>query len=113
MNNFVQVEYKESTADPSISCVFQNLSDISEKECCIAHKLHMCDQKEVQDVEECDTDLPYRINLKLGASVTSGQRYCFTAIASNSTYTMKVEGSFIAGKACDYCTTCSYNYQAP
>ena len=73
--------------------MFPNQSDISEKTCCITHQL--CDQKEPQDTQECNKDLQYKIDLE--ASVSSGQLYCYTVIATNDTYTVKVEGRFIAG----------------
>ena len=95
-NNFVQVEYKENTSDSTISCVFPNQSDISEKVCCITHQL--CDQKE-RISQECNKHLQYKIDLEASESVSSGQLYCYTAIASNNTYTVKVEGSFITGIA--------------
>ena len=30
-NNFVQAEYRETTSESTISCMFQNQSDMSEK----------------------------------------------------------------------------------
>ena len=100
-NNFVQVEYKEA-ADPTILCVFTNQSDIPEKACCIAH--YPCDQEDPQDIYECDEKLPYTTEIEV--SVASDQQYCYTAIASNGTYTVKIKGSFITG-----ISTLSPNYR--
>ena len=82
--------YKENS---TISCVFQNQSDISKKLCCITYRL--CDQQESQNVQDCNEDFSDRIELGVSDSVSSDQLYCYTAIASNDTYTVKVEGSFI------------------
>ena len=88
-NNFVQVVYNETNTESTISCVFKNQSDVSEKSCCITYGL--CDQKMSQNSLEC------RIESDVSDSVSSGQMYCYTAIASNETYSVKVKGSFTAG----------------
>lgn len=87
-NNFVHVVYKET-----ISCVFLNQSDTSEKTCCISYQL--CDQSGPQNNPVCTKDFSH--NIQLEVSGPSGQVYCYTITASNDTYTAKVEGSFIAG----------------
>ena len=93
MNDFVQVVHKETSSESTISCAFQNQSDTSDKKCCVTHQL--CDQQESQKFNKCNNDSPYNIQLK--ALSHSSQRYCYTVTASNDTYTVKVEGNFIAG----------------
>ena len=100
-NNFVQVGYKEA-ADPTILCVFTNQSDVPEKACCITH--YPCDQEDPPDIHECDEKLPY--TTEIAVSVASDQQYCYTAIASNGTYTVKIKGSFVTG-----ISTLSPNYR--
>ena len=93
-NNFVQVMYKEATSESSISCIFLNQSDTSEKTCCITHRL--CDQMGPEsNVQVCSRNSPYSIQLKV--SDHSSQHYCYTVTASNNTHTVKVEGTFTIG----------------
>lgn len=93
MNNFVQVVHKEITSGSTISCVFLNPSDTSEKTCCII--LRPCDQKEFNDDqnEHCSKTSSY--NIQIDASGHSNKNYCYTVSARNDTYTAKVEGSII------------------
>ena len=81
--------YKETNTESTISCIFNNHSDVSLKSCCITYGL--CDQKMPQNSLECE------IESDISDSVSSGQMYCYTAIASNDTYSVKVKGSFTAG----------------
>ena len=90
-NNFVQIVYEETTTESTISCEFLNQSDTSEKSCCITYGL--CDQNLPQISLECN-EHKFR---SVTDSVSSGQLYCYTAIASNNTHIVIVEGNFIAG----------------
>ena len=93
-NNFVQVVYTETIAGSTISCIFLNQSDVSEKSCYITFQLcgHLF-QTDFQ-VTGCNE---HRIHFDVSNSVSSGQRYCYTAIAGNATYTVKMDGAFITG----------------
>ena len=84
--------YKETTPESTISCVFQNQSDTSEKSCCITYGL--CDQERLRNaLADCNN----YYSLELDLSGTSRQRYCYIVTASNDTYTVKVEGTFTTG----------------
>ena len=84
--------YEETATESTISCIFLNTSDTSEKSCCITYGL-------------CDKEMPQNQSLEcnehgsriISDLVISGQQYCYTALASNGTYVVKVEGSFTAG----------------
>ena len=69
------------------------MSDTSNKTCCITHRL--CDKKGLNNAQKCNKNSPYNINLEVSGH--SGQTYCYTVTASNGTYTVKVEGTFILG----------------
>ncbi len=86
----MQVVYREIS---SISCVFLNRSDTSEKTCCVTFR--PCDQREPGNTQICnDTrDSSYVIHLKVDGHSSN----CYTVTASNDTYSMKVEGAFILG----------------
>ena len=90
MNNFVQVMYRENS---TISCVFLNQSDTSEKECCVTYGL--CDRREAQhkNTPTCNRNSPYNIQLE----VADRSRYCYTITASNESHTVKLEGIFTLG----------------
>ena len=94
INDFVQVMYNSESI---ISCIFLNRFDASEKTCCVKH--HLCDQHGSENVQECSNDFPYDIKLNIYGG--SGQTvHCYTVSASNSTYTMRVDGTFttLSGK---------------
>ena len=93
MNSFVRVVHKETTSGSTISCVFLNPSDASEKTCCIV--LRSCDQTEIDDdqTEYCSKTSNYDIQLE--ASRRSDENYCYTVTATNATYTTKVEGTIV------------------
>ena len=95
-NNFVRAEYREADSISVISCIFLNPSDTSEKTCCVNHG--RCDEKVPESVQECKTDPPYSIPLKI-LSVSASQRYCYIVTASNDIHTVKVEGTFTLGIA--------------
>lgn len=92
-NTFVQAGYVETASGSTISCIFLNSSDSSEKFCCVTHG--ECDKKESENVQECKSDPPYKIQLQI--SDLSERRYCYTVTASNDTYTVKVGGTFTLG----------------
>ena len=94
-NSFVQVEYEETSSVSTISCTFVNVSDTSEKTCCVSHRL--CDQNQPDNTPGpvCSIDSPYSIQLEVSRHLT--QTYCYTVTASNDTYTINVEGTFILG----------------
>ena len=84
--------YKETATGLSISCVFLNPSDTSEKSCCVTYGL--CNQEMPQNQSlECKE---HRLRI-VSDSIISDQQYCYSAIASNTTYIVKMEGSFTAG----------------
>jgi hypothetical protein len=87
------VEYRETST--SISCVFLNQSDTSEKTCCVTYG--SCDQREPGSTPayNCSRDSPY--NIQLEAADHSSQRYCYIVTASNDTHSVKVEGTFTLG----------------
>ena len=92
-NKFVRAEYIQTTYESTISCIFLNPYDTSEKTCCVTHE--GCDKNGPENVQECKTDPPY--NIQLEVSDCSSQRYCYTVTASNGTYAVKVEGTFTLG----------------
>lgn len=67
---------------------------MSEKTCCVIYR--PCDQEGYQNIQECNVDFPYMINLDISGD--SGQVYCYTVTASSDTYTVKVNGTFTSGK---------------
>jgi hypothetical protein len=83
------VLYKEDSTGSSISCVFLNQSDTSEKICCVTYG--PCDQKELGSDQTCNRDSPY--NIQLEVDDRSSQTYCYIVTASSDTYTVKVEGT--------------------
>ena len=95
-NNFVRAEYRETAFESTISCIFQNPSDTSEKTCCAT--LRRCDNIESENVQYCITESPYNIQLEISDRSMTNQRYCYTVTANNDTYTMKVEGTFTLGR---------------
>jgi hypothetical protein len=98
INKFVRAEYIDAISESAISCIFLNLSDTSEKTCCVTHEI--CDERGPESVQECRTDPPYKISLEI--SDRSNQRYCYTVTASNDSHTVKVEGNFTLGKNKNY-----------
>ena len=82
--------YKETYTELTISCVFLNQSDASDKQCCVTYQL--CNKNEPQNDQVCNEDFN---ELKLSGH--SGQSFCYTVTASNDTYTVKVEGNFTTG----------------
>ena len=82
--------YKETSSESTISCVFLNQSDNSEKTCCVTYNL--CD---LTGTQKCNKISPY--NIKLELSGHSSETYCYTVTASNDNYTVKVEGTFTLG----------------
>ena len=91
-NNLVQIVYEETATESSISCVFLNPFDTSEKLCCIIYGL--CHQILQNQSLKCNE---HRLSRIVTDSVISGRQYCYSAIAGNATYIVKVEGSFTAG----------------
>lgn len=83
----------QTNSESTISCIFLNPSDTSEKTCCVTHG--KCDKNGPENVQECKTNSPYSIQLEVPGH--SNQRYCYTVTASNDTYTVKVEGTFTLG----------------
>ena len=75
----------------SISCVFLNQSDASEKTCCVTYG--PCDQPHRRSGQACSKDTSYNIQLE----VADQSRYCYTVTASNKSHTVKVEGTFTLG----------------
>ena len=102
----------ETSSKSTISCVFLNQSDTSNKTCCITHIL--CGQTAgPTTVQECNNIFPYRIEVNV--SGRSKQTYCYVVTASNDTYTVIVNGSFIPGIIylyCFYATTHTLLYPA-
>ena len=87
----MKVEYDPSTT--TISCVFENESDLSKKSCSVDYGL--CG-KERNSVQNSTTEgSPSTITLKLSAIATNS-KYCYvvTARLSNDTLTVMVKGSF-------------------
>ena len=98
MNDFVKVMYEETTSESTISCVFLNQSDNSEKSCCITYGLceSLTSQERPENAQtDCSKDSLYNIELELSGS--SSQTYCYIVIASNVTHIVKVEGNFTTG----------------
>ena len=90
-NRFVKVEYDPSTT--TISCVFKNESDLSQKSCSVEYGL--CG-KEANSVQNGTTEgSPFTVTLKLNAIATNS-KYCYvvTAKLSNDTLTVMVNGIF-------------------
>ena len=87
----MKVEYDPSTT--TISCVFENESDLSEKLCSIRYGL--CG-KEANSVLNSTTEgSSFAITLKL-SSIAMNSKYCYvvTAKLSNDTLTVMVKGNF-------------------
>ena len=84
-------------SDSAIACIFLNPSDtsVSERTCCITYGL--CDQNEPKNPQDCNKDSLYRIELNITGHSLTGQKYCYTVMASNGTYKVKVEGKFTIG----------------
>ena len=87
--------YRQTSSESTISCIFLNPSDTSEKICCVVYQL--CDQEfeETENIQECNNNLPYSIELDVSGN--SSRMYCYSVTASNDTYTVKVEGNFTTG----------------
>lgn len=93
-NNFVQVEHKVSSIESTISCVFLNQADTSEKSCCVTYR--PCDQRERGSAQICNRESPYNIKLKV-TDPSSKDYYYYTVTARNDSHTVKIEGTFILG----------------
>ena len=92
-NQFVKVEYDPSTT--TISCVFENESDLSQKSCSVEYG--MCDKATNMYVVQNSTteDSPSTVTLKLSTIATNSKNcYVVTARFSNDTLTVMVKGSF-------------------
>ena len=90
--------YRETFTESTVSCVFLNQSDTSEKTCCVTHRL--CDQKILENTLRCNKDSTYNNVIELEVyfgHLSTSQKYCYAVIASNDTYTVKVEGTFTLG----------------
>ena len=87
----MKVEYDPSTT--TISCVFENKSDLSQKLCSIRYGL--CG-KEANFIQKSTTEgSPSTVTLKLSTiAMNSKNCYVVTARFSNNTLTVMVKGSF-------------------
>ena len=85
-NQFVKVEYIPETT--TISCIFQNTSDLSPKSCSV--KYGTCDQ-EMYTIQGNTTDQsPFTVMLELNSNPMN----CYVVTASNDTLTLMVNGRF-------------------
>ena len=90
-NQFVKVEYDPSTT--TISCVFENESDLSKKSCHVEYGL--CG-KETNSVHNSTTEgSSSTVTLKLN-TIAMNSKYCYVVMArfSNDTLTVMVKGNF-------------------
>ena len=87
----MKVEYDPSTT--TISCIFEDESDLSKKSCSVEYGL--CG-KEANSVQNSTTEgSPSIITLKLSTIATNSKNcYVVTARLSNDTLTVMVKGSF-------------------
>jgi hypothetical protein len=84
------VEYDPSTT--TISCVFENESDLSKKTCSIEYG--MCDKEINYFVQNSSTEgSPSTVTLELSTNTTNS-RNCYVVTASNDALTVLVKGSF-------------------
>ena len=90
-NRFAIVEY--DATESTLSCIFLNQQDNSTKLCRI--KYGLCQQGLSKSYEETTTAEMAVLTLQLG----NGQIYCYQVEASNSTYTVLIEGSLSTGQA--------------
>ena len=84
-NQFVEIKY--NSAATTISCVFLNQLDSSEKSCSIQYGI--CDQEQTEMVASNTTSGNVMLNLALTGS---GRVYCYNITARNRTYTVIVDG---------------------
>lgn len=86
-NQFVEVQYDSATS--TISCVFLNELDTSEKSCSIRYGL--CGQEQTEMPADNTTTSSVILNLDL-TSIDTSRMYCYSITARNRTYTVIVDG---------------------
>ena len=86
-NQFVEVQYDSATS--TISCVFINELDTSEKSCSIWYGV--CDQEQTEMAADNTTTSSVMLNLDL-TNTGSNLMYCYSITARNGTYTVIVDG---------------------
>ena len=91
----MKVEYDPSTT--TISCVFENKSDLSQKSCSIEYGLCGKETNSVPLENSTTEGSPFTVTLKL-STITTNSKNCYvvTARFSNDTLTVMVKGSFEA-----------------
>ena len=86
-NRFVEIEHNSATS--TISCIFLNELDTSEKVCSIQYGV--CDQEFEVTETVSDTTTSDTVMLKIALTV-SDRTYCYNITARNRTYTVMVGG---------------------
>lgn len=96
-NNFVIVTYDKDAI--SIICTFLNQQDTTVKSCSI--KYVQCQQKFTstpKQLSAMNTTVPNTLQVILTFDDSDEARYCYDVEASNSSYTVHVDGTLNLGK---------------
>ena len=84
-----------------ITCIFENRQDTTEKSCIVEYG--PCEEP-VNQIAQANSTLadPYLVKIQLDSELSS---YCYTVNASNSTFTVFIEGNITKGMCQDnnYC----------